>query len=660
MNIKITHNWLKEYLETDANPEEIQKYLSLCGPSVERFEKRGNDYIYDIEVTSNRIDTASVYGIAREAAAILPRFNIKARLKPFQLTEPKKINNPLPLSINDSSHLCKRILAIVIDNVQVAPSPHYIRDRLHAANIRSLNNLVDITNYVMTEIGYPTHVFDYDRIHTQKFILRYAKQNEEIITLDKKKYHLNEEDIIIDDGTGRVIDLPGIMGTDNSVVTSKTKRVIFFMESNNPQAIRKSSLRYGIRTVAATINEKSPDPETAKLALLRGIDLFQKIAKGTVASNIIDLYPALQKIHTIDLSHEFINERIGVELRKDSIDQILKNLQFTIEYKTETIFSVTPPSYRALDITIPEDIVEEVARIYGYQNLPGKLQSLVYIKEPKESELLFIGQSKIKYFLKHLGLHEVMNYSMISKELIESYDYDAKKYLRLSNTISEEIEYMRGTLIMSLVKNCKDNEGKADELRFFEVAKTYLARDNDLPEENYKLGIGVNTNFADLKGILDALFRELNIEDAKIKKSQENSLFNMNAQGEIYVTNQLLGIFGELNKRYQIRQKLTKPVFLAQFGLQELIGASKQFPKYKPINSFATIKLDMTIDLKGGQSFQEIKAQSLETSKLLSNLELMSTFKNKLSLRFYFSSYTRNITEKEAKDELKKIEEKLK
>ena len=357
MNIKITHNWLKEYLETDTNPEEIQKYLSLCGPSVERFEKRGNDYIYDIEVTSNRIDTASVYGIAREAAAILPRFNIKARLKPFQLTEPKKINNPLPLSINDSSHLCKRILAIVIDNVQVAPSPHYIRDRLHAANIRSLNNLVDITNYVMTEIGYPTHVFDYDRIHTQKFILRYAKQNEEIITLDKKKYHLNEEDIIIDDGTGRVIDLPGIMGTDNSVVTSKTKRVIFFMESNNPQAIRKSSLRYGIRTVAATINEKSPDPETAKLALLRGIDLFQKIAKGTVASNIIDLYPALQKIHTIDLSHEFINERIGVELRKDSIDQILKNLQFTIEYKTETIFSVTPPSYRALDITIPEDIV---------------------------------------------------------------------------------------------------------------------------------------------------------------------------------------------------------------------------------------------------------------------------------------------------------------
>lgn len=659
MNIKITHNWLKEYLETDATPEQIQKYLSLCGPSVESVTKTENDYIYDIEVTSNRIDTASVYGIAREAAAILPQYGIRAKLKQLLIPEPKKVEKSLPLSISDSSHLCRRILAIVIDTVSVKPSPQYMQDRLEAAGIRSLNNLVDVTNYVMTEIGYPTHVFDYDRIKTNTFILRYAKKNEEIITLDNKKYRLNEEDIIIDDGTGRVIDLPGIMGTENSVVTANTKRIIFFMESNNPTAIRKSSLRYGIRTVAATINEKSPDPETAKLALLRGIDLFQKVANGKVAGNIIDLYPTPQKIPAINLSYDFICERAGVAFKKQEIIRILKDLQFTILNESENTFSVKPPTFRAVDVTIPEDIIEEVARVYGYQNIPGELPPMVFIKQPKESELIFSGQSKIKYFLKHIGLHEVMNYSMLSKEMIEAYDYDPKKYLRLSNTISEEIEYMRRTLLMSLVRNLKDNEGKREELRFFEIAKTYFPRENNLPEETFKLGIAVNTDFSDLKGILDGLFRELHIKDIIIKQSSEHMLFNKNLQGEIYIGDILVCVFGQLNKKYELAQQLTKPAYFAQLGFEELIKAAKQYPKYRPINQFATVKLDLTIEMKKDMTYEQIKKKSFELSKLLEDIEVVTLYKNKLSLRFYFSSIEKNITEEIAKEELKKIEKVL-
>ncbi|PIQ72036.1 hypothetical protein COV87_00050, partial [Candidatus Roizmanbacteria bacterium CG11_big_fil_rev_8_21_14_0_20_37_16] len=181
MNIKITHSWLLEYLETDATPLEIQKYLSLCGPSVERIEEVNGETVYDIEITSNRIDTASVLGIAREAAAILPQFGKKAILKRKNLTAPESPSSVIPLTITDPEGVCRRVLGMVMEVNGVSKSPEYISKRILATDTRSLNNLVDITNYVMTEIGHPTHVFDYDRIVSHKLILRHAKKGEEII-----------------------------------------------------------------------------------------------------------------------------------------------------------------------------------------------------------------------------------------------------------------------------------------------------------------------------------------------------------------------------------------------------------------------------------------------------------------------------------------------
>lgn len=658
MNIRITHNWLKEYLDTDATPDQIQKYLSLCGPSVESVTKLKDDYIYDIEITSNRIDTAAVIGIAREAATILTRFGIKAQFKPLRVKIPELKIKALPFSVVDEKHLCNRILAIVIENVSIKTSPQYIQDRLLASGIRSLNNLVDITNYVMTEIGHPTHVFDYDRIKTNKFIIRNAKKNEEITTLDEKKYFLNEEDIIIDDGTGRVIDLPGIIGTANSVVTAQTRRIIFFLESNNPIAIRKSSLRYGIRTVAATINEKSPDTETAMTALLRGIELFQKIAGGEVASKIIDIYPAIQKSHQIKISFDFIDKRIGIHIPSRQVVQILNDLQFKLSSQTSASITVEPPSFRLHDVKIPEDIVEEVARIYGYQNIPGVLQPMVFIKQPKEFESLFFLQSKIKYFLKHIGLHEVMNYSMISKEMIENNDLKVENHLALSNTISDEIKYMRTHLMPSLIKNIKDNEGKRDELRFFEIAKTYKPQVNDLPIEEYKLGIVTNTDYADLKGIVDVLLRELNITDYQIKRSTHPLLFENN-QGEITKGKSWIGEYGQLKSVYQLKNGVKDNVFLAVFDFQALINHYQPYPVYKPINSYAIIKLDLTIEMKKELTYEGIRKKAFEFSKLLDDIEVVSLFKNKLSLRFFFTLRERNITEQEAKIELTRINKML-
>lgn len=656
MNIRITHNWLKEYLETEATPEELQKYLSLCGPSIESITKTRDDYIYDIEVTSNRIDTASVYGVAREAAAILPQYGIKAKLKPFSVSGPKKVDSSLNFSISDEKRLTKRVVSIVMQDVQVGESPQYIKNRLEAAGIRSLNNMIDITNYVMIELGHPTHVMDYDRIKTGKLIIRNAKKGESLVTLDGKKYNLDDKDVIADDGTGRIVDLLGIMGTENSVVTSHTKRAIIFIESNNSQTIRHTSMRLGIRTVAATYDEKHVDSELTITALYRAIELFERLTHAKPATNPIDIYNKPTPKKSISILTSDFNHIIGATIKKDDAVRILKNLEFDLLSDKKNLLTFSIPSFRSHDVSIKEDLVEEVARIYGYQNIPGVLQPMVYIKQPRESELIFSGQSKIKYFLKHIGLHEVLNYSMISKDMIEAYDYNPKNYLRLSNTISEEIEYMRRTLLVSLVKNLKDNEGKREKFRFFEIAKTYLPKENDLPDETFKLGIVVNTNFSDLKGIIDALLKELNIENIKIKKTTENTIFSKNLQGEIYIENQLICVFGQLNKKYELRQELTKPAYFAQLDLEELLKAGKQFPKYRPINQYATIKLDLTIEMKEGMTYEEIKRKSFELSKLLNDIEVVTIYKNKLSLRFYFSSYERNITEEEAKGELEKIE----
>jgi len=653
MNIKITHNWLLEYLDTKATPEEIQKYLSLCGPSIESVTKIKDDYIYDIEITSNRIDTASVIGIAREAYAILNRFGIKCKLKNVIVPKPTNLNKLLPLMITDNEKLCFRVVSVAMNNVVIKNSPQYIKDRLEAVGVRSLNNIIDITNYAMIEYGHPTHVMDYDRIKTGKLIIRRAKKNETSVTLDGKKHNLDEQDVIADDGTGRIVDLLGIMGCENSVVTSKTKRVVLFIESNNPHIIRHSSMKLGIRTVAATYNEKHVDSELTGIAFNVLVQLFKKLAEAKIASGLIDIYHEPKKPKSVSMKEYDIERLIGVKIPKKESIKILSNLGLTLTSDENHILTFKVPSYRSHDINIKEDLIEEIARIHGYNNLPNNLQPSVFVKQPKEFEQLFTLQSKIKYFLKHIGLHEVMNYSMISKEMIENNDLEVKNHLSLKNTISDEIKYMRSHLMPSLIKNIKDNEGKKDVLKFFEIAKTYKPKENDLPLEEYKLGIVTNTDYYDLKGIVEALFGELNITGYQFGKSN-HPLLTPNIQAKLTITADRIGEFGQLKNEYKIKNKVKSDILLAVFDFKKLMNYSRQLSTYRPINPFAIIKLDLTIGQK--KSFEEIKSLAFKTSKLLTDIEFVTLYKNNLSLRFYFSSTERNITEEEAKEELKKIE----
>lgn len=655
MNIKITHSWLLDYLDTDATPQEIQKYLSLCGPSVERIEEKEGEIVYDIEITSNRIDTASVLGIAREAAAIIPQFKKRAILKKQNDITVPSLSKSVPLDIQDPDGVCRRVLGIVMEVSSITQSPEYVSKRLLATDTRSLNNVVDVTNYVMTEIGHPTHVFDYDRIASHTLVLRHAKKGEEIVTLDEKTYHLDETDIIIDDGTGRVIDLPGIMGTANSVVTNDTKRILFFIESNDPVSIRRTSMRYGIRTMASTINEKNPDPNLAYTAFLLGIELFSQVAGAKAISSIVDIYPHKTTPIKIKTTKSFIDKKAGVSIPIGTIESILKNLGFTVETDGSDSLLITVPTSRVADVSIPEDIVEEVTRVYGYFAIPTVLQTPAYVAQPKDTELLFQYQHLVKLYLKHLGYTEVMNYSAVSLALLKQFEIDTVEHLFITNSISEDIKYLRQSLIPSLVKNVKQNEGFAKEMKLFELAKTYIPT-KSLPIEENKLTIATTVSLDELKRIVIGLLDELNIS-YELGEGNKNQFLLMTVAGVIIHDKTVIGSFGQVRPALCRNGELERAVFVAELSFKDLMHAARIMPDYKSFSQFAHISNDITV--KKSKTFTEMKRSAFAASKKLISFDLLGTYKDTITLRLGFTDHSRNLAEEEVKTEVELIKKTL-
>lgn len=659
MNIKITHNWLLDYLDTDATPYEIQKYLSLSGPSIERVDKTPEgDYVYDIEITSNRIDTASVFGIALEAQAILPLFGKRARLKfnPLEkysfATLAGKGEEELKVEIRDPA-LCSRFSAIMLDNLEVKESPDFIRERLKAIDIKVINNVVDISNYLMVSFGQPTHVFDFDKIGKQTMIMRESRKGEEIVTLDGKKVTLPGGDIVIEDGNGDLIDLCGIMGGLNSSFTRDTKRVLLFVQTYNKQKIRRTSMLTGQRTIAATYFEKGLDEERVEATLAYGAELIGTYASGRIASPVVDIYGKKYTPKHIVFTLEDINRKIGVEIAREKVEHIITALGFSFSEKNGT-YDVLVPSFRQYDVEILEDIVEEVARIYGYHNLPNNLSPAVYVKQPPEMERLFVYQSKIKTYLKHLGMHEVLNYSMISKEMIEAMGLKPESHLYLSNVLSEEIKYLRTTLIPSLLKNVKTNEGKREELRLFEVAKTYTPREGDLPVEKYQVALVSTASFADLKGIAEGLLHELHIEKYAFRAS-DSPWYAQNAQAQLFIGETAVGTLGQVKATTLDRFGIKSNVFAAEFGFESLVAWARTISSYKPPHPYAIIKLDKTYETAPANTYADIREKAFKASPLLKDMEVVDIFKNRITVRYYFASPDRNITEEEAKAELTKM-----
>ena len=629
MDLKILDSWLRDYLVTTAKPVEIAKYLSLCGPSIERIEKFGKDFIYDIEVTTNRIDTASVYGIAREASTILPRFGIKASLKTI-ITPSKKYEfvkkvDYLKATVNPV--LCPRFTVALIKDVKLGRSPDWMQMRLESAGVRSLNNVIDISNYIMLGLGQPVHTFDYDKIKGAKMVLRESKKGEKLVTLDEKEFTLPGGDIVMEDGEGRLIDLCGIMGGGLSAIDENTKNVLLFVQTYEPIHVRKTSMALAQRTVAATIFEKGADTEAVGPAILSAIELFENLTGGKIDKNILDIYPNPYKVQTVKTNYEFINERLGIVIPKKDITNYLTSLGFTCSWQGSEL-TVKVPSFRAKDVKIAEDVLEEIARIYGYHNLPSNV--MVGNIPVRPTNPVFNFEMRIKNLLMGWGGVETYTLSLVSKEFV------AEKSLKLKNPLGTETEYLRTTLRESLISVALGNTGNLDSFHIFEMANTYQPKVNDLPEERLMLaGIMYGYEYREGKGLVEALVEKLGIE-VEFVGTEENG-FSASKCAFIYSGKELIGKIGVTEKGNFVYY---------EFEVSKLFKLAPKVISYKEIPKYPAQIEDITFDLIERTKVGDI-VQLVKQIKDISNVELGDIYNNSYTFRVWYQDKKKTLTDSE-------------
>jgi len=641
MNILIPHHWLLDHLDTKATPQQIQKYLSLCGPSVERIHKVGSESVYDIEVTTNRVDMMSVRGIAREAATILPEFKIPAKLKPLVIPRvsppPKSAQLPLP-QVFDPDHLSRRITCIILQDVNRVKTPKWMAERLTQVGINVHEPIIDITNYVMHELGYTFHAFDYDQIIKLggQIHVTLAKKGEKFTIIDGEKFTCVGGEIVFKNQKGQIIDLPAIKGTANTSVNDQTKNVLLWTENLDPKKVRFASMTHAIRTGAAVLAEKNLDPYQAYDYLERGVDLYQQLTHAKVASPIFDLFSQKPQIQTTVLTQDKLDTYLGISVPSKRVERILTNLGCTVETtKTTsphnqlavTSYQITPPSFRAHDLEIPQDYIEEVARIYGYHNLPSVIMPTPIPDTPPHED--FSKEHHLKELLSGFGLQEVYTYSMISAALALQSGHPLDQHLTIKNPLSDDWVYLRRTLIPSHLQVISQNKNHS-QIAIFELANTYIPQKGKLPEEKIHLTITTSKDYRFLKGILDALSQKLFISNITIKPvtNQTPQPFLKNKTGKIYLGKQSLGHIGQVTSA-------NPQIYALEIPLYSLLDNSSTHPKYIPVLTTSPIIEDLTFTLPAKTYIAPIIDAIQSAHQLISQVKLKT---------IYHQNYTFTIT----------------
>ncbi len=630
MNILIPHSWLLEHLETTATPQDIQKYLSLSGPSVERINKVEGEPVYDIEVTTNRVDSMSVRGIAREAAVILTQAGISATLKtaapiPSYMGGKKQETvgaYKLPTIINDPL-LCGRILCVLLTNVEHVSSPTWMQMRLRQVGLNTHDAIIDITNYVTHDLGHPCHAFDYDKLMKLGGIIKVvrAAKGKKFTTLDNVTYETVGGEVVFENDRGEIIDLPGIKGTANTSIDSSTKNVLFWIESVEPSLIRFTSMTHAIRTVAAQLNEKNVDPHLALSTLAKGVELFISLANATVQKETFtDIFPSQKKMATVHMRVLRIEQYLGVTIAGKHIKDILTSLGCTVKIEGKSL-SVTPPTWRP-DITIPEDVVEEIARIFGYHNLPSVLMSgAIPTNRPENTD--FLLEHEVKSLLATLGGFEVYTYSMISEEVAKREakslgENIVKTHVRLKNPLTDDMTYMRRTLWASHIAIIT---GPTQPF-VFELANTYMPRDEEegtsLPHEELHLTLSSTKDILRVKGMLNALASALYAPSVRYKPVSAQ-------RTEIYSGDVRIGGIVSFTEGSSI-----------DLQWNVLVEIARKYPLVKSIPKVAPIIEDMTFSFPHPPYVQDIIDAIKHVDPLIARVDYKDTYKQNVTCTVYY------------------------
>ncbi len=654
------------------------------------------DVVMDIEVTANRVDAMGMIGIAREASAILGRRMLvvsresrvvspKSKSGSHSSTHPL-IHSPT-VTVHDKK-LCPRYMAVRINGVTNGQSPWWMKQRLMSAGHRPISTLVDITNYVLTESAQPMHVFDVKKMaHGAKgaeIHVRLAKKGEKIKALDGKTYDLDEKSLVIAD-VKRPIAVAGVMGGEATGVDDSTMDIIFECATFDPVSVRRTARRLNLYSDSQLLFEKGLSTESVPPAMARAIELTLDLCGGEVAGPAVDVRAGAYKARAFSISAEDVAARIGVEIPLAKQAKILKDLGFKVTVKGKTM-TATVPWWRDHDIEASVDLTEEIARVYGYGNIPARLP--VGDLPPRAPDAELFWEDKVKVIAKGAGLTEAYSYSFVSEDLYSKADFNPAVCLKVQNPLSEEFTYMRTSLLPSMLQVVSENVERSKEQRVFEVANIYINRGSgkrragsgkartgsewkDLPDEQLQMACAIlegEESWKIAKGFVEHLLDELGIRGVSWRRISEQGFWHTGRSVQAFAGEKLLATVGEVDPRIRANFKIEGRLALVECPLEEVFALAKTANAYDAPSSFPDSKRDLAIVVPHNVAYGDVARTIKEIDPIVQTVEWFDTYEGKgvpsgkksLAIHLTFSSREKTLTTEEVDGLMERIGLKMK
>ncbi len=586
--MKILLSWLRDYVEASESAEQIAQILSDIGLGCEGIEHLGDDSVIDVEVTSNRGDCLSYIGIARELAAATGR---ELKIPAVELAELQKETSEFVSVKIEDADLCGRYTARIIEGVKVGPSPDWMRKRLEAVGMRSVSSVVDATNYAMLETGQPPHAFDYRKIKEGKIIVRRAKVGETIVSIDGTKCELTSDMLVIADAK-EPVGVAGVMGGLYTEVGADTNTILLEDAYFDPVTIRNTSRRLSLPSEAAFRFERIVDIENVDWASKRTAQLIVQAAGGKVAKGVVDVYPKKSKPKKVSLRPSRVNKLLGIEVAADDMMRILSALHFNPERKNDFL-ECSVPSWRA-DIYREADLIEEVARLYGYNKLPTEEKINIVVAPVDRRQKL---REVIGKYLNGCGYYETISVTFVADDIAELFSVSREDgHLAVRDESRKSVNLLRQTLIGSLLGVVKTNLNvKNTPCRIFEIADTFVPGvKGELPVEKTKLALACDGEFRELKGVINGLIKVLE-RDAEVIFTKADLAWAQ-AATVISVNGKTIGNAGVVSDKVKDKFDFTDvQICAAELDLQELEALQSEAVKFAPIPKFPAIERDLSL-----------------------------------------------------------------
>jgi phenylalanyl-tRNA synthetase beta chain len=642
-----------------------------------------HDWVLDINVTPNRPDCLSVLGIAREVAALTGG---SLRYPEIPTPPDSPHSPPIQTSVTlERPDLCPRYVAELILGVQIAPSPFWMRNRLRLGGMRPINNIVDITNYVMLELGQPLHAFDFDRLEERRIIVRSAGKGERFVTLDGLLRDIPEGALFICDGQ-RPVALAGIMGGLNSEVEESTTNILLESAYFDPMGIRRTSKRLGLFTEASTRFEKGVDPNGCRLAADRAASLMMQLAGGIWSPRVVDNYPRKIEPRRIVLRVERANQILGTQIPREKMEDLLQGLQLKVELENSQSLRVTVPTFR-FDLGREIDLIEEIARLHGYGHIPETLP--IGNIAPRKRTLKSWAIEEAKNLFVSFGFREVITLSFMGRKALEAIRLSAhdprRRAMEIQNPLSEDQAFMRTTLIPGLLGAVQTNFFRQNfNLRFFELGKVFFARmDRELPEEiDYLSGICTGlrwedswavpkeeVDFFDLKGTLQAFFDAIRLSNYQFVAGHEEPFLHPGKSCKIVCREDPIGYMGEIHPEVAQIFELKQKIYLFELNFDLLVKNIVEKRNFRPLPKFPAVYRDLALVVEEGVSAGDLlRAMEEANDGLMTEVGIFDLYrgsqipagKKSLAFRLKYQSDERTLTDEEVNASHQRVIEALK